>query len=89
MSNTFVAQLDGADFMFPKNVNMKDGLFKQYERVIVRSIITSFGLDYLVSDRNGGDVDTTGKNTAKIAAYIQNQLKEDKYGDQLTMFGKM
>ena len=34
-------------------------------------------------------VDTTGKNTAKIAAYIQNQLKEDKYGDQLTMFGKM
>ena len=34
-------------------------------------------------------VDTTGKNTAKIVAYIQNQLKEDKYGDQLTMFGKM
>ena len=34
-------------------------------------------------------VDTTGKNTAKIAAYIQNQLKEDKYGDQLTMFGKI
>lgn len=34
-------------------------------------------------------VDTTGKNTAKIAAYIQNQLKEDKYGDQLTMFGKL
>lgn len=37
----------------------------------------------------GKIVDTTGKNTAKIAAYIQNQLKEDKYGDQLTMFGKM
>ena len=34
-------------------------------------------------------VDTTGKNTAKIAAYIQNQLKDDKYGDQLTMFGKI
>ena len=34
-------------------------------------------------------VDTTGKNTAKIAAYIQNQLKEDKYGEQLTMLGKM
>ena len=38
---------------------------------------------------SGYYVDTTGKNTAKIAAYIQNQLKEDKYGDQLTMFGKM
>ena len=58
MSNTFVAQLDGADFMFSKNENMKEGLFKQYERVIVRSIITSFGLDFLVSDRNGGDVRT-------------------------------
>jgi putative transposase len=34
-------------------------------------------------------VDTTGKNTAKIAAYIQNQLKEDKYGEQLTMMGKL
>jgi putative transposase len=34
-------------------------------------------------------VDTTGKNTAKITAYIQNQLKEDKYGDQMTMFGKI
>ena len=34
-------------------------------------------------------VDTTGKNTAKNAAYVKKQLKEDKYGDQLTMFGKM
>ena len=34
-------------------------------------------------------LDTTGKNTAKITAYIQNQLKEDKYGDQMTMFGKI
>ncbi len=34
-------------------------------------------------------VDTTGKNTSRIAAYIQNQLKEDQYGDQLTMLGKL
>lgn len=34
-------------------------------------------------------VDTVGKNTAKIAAYIKNQLKEDEYGEQLTMLGKM
>ena len=34
-------------------------------------------------------VDTAGKNAARIAAYIQNQLKEDKYGEQLTMLGKM
>ena len=29
-------------------------------------------------------VDTAGKNTKKIAEYIQNQLKEDKLQDQLT-----
>ena len=34
-------------------------------------------------------VDTVGKNTAKIASYIKNQLKEDEYGDQLTMLGKL
>ena len=58
MSNTFVGQLDGANFMLSPNEDMKEGLFKQYERVIVKSIITSFGLDFLISDRNGGDVDT-------------------------------
>lgn len=34
-------------------------------------------------------VDTVGKNTAKIKAYIENQLKEDKEGEQLTMMGKL
>ena len=29
-------------------------------------------------------VDTTGKNTKKIQEYIQNQLKEDQLGEQLT-----
>ena len=32
----------------------------------------------------GSYVDTAGKNTKKIAEYIQNQLEEDKLQDQLT-----
>ena len=28
-------------------------------------------------------VDTVGKNTAKIKEYIQNQIQEDKLGEQL------
>ena len=32
-------------------------------------------------------VDTVGKNESRIAEYIQNQLKEDQLGDQLTMSG--
>ena len=31
-------------------------------------------------------VDTTGKNTAAIKAYIQNHLKADKEADQLSLF---
>lgn len=32
-------------------------------------------------------VDTVGKNEARIAEYIGNQLEEDRLGDQLTMAG--
>ena len=31
-------------------------------------------------------VDTVGKNTKAIKEYIENQLKEDKEADQLSMF---
>ena len=34
-------------------------------------------------------VDTAGKNANKIKAYIQNQLTEDRFGEQLTMMGKL
>ena len=30
-------------------------------------------------------MDTAGKNTKKIAQYIQNQLKEDQLTDQMTL----
>ena len=30
-------------------------------------------------------VDTVGKNESRIAEYIQNQLKEDELGEQMTM----
>ena len=32
-------------------------------------------------------VDTTGKNSSRIAEYIRNQLKEDYLGEQLTITG--
>ena len=59
-----------------------DSIFHQYERVLVESLITAFGLDFLVKDAHGGDVDTihnvrrigtdsqmTYKNTAHALAY--------------------
>ena len=33
-------------------------------------------------------MDTVGKNNEKIAAYIRNQLEEDRMGEQMTMLGK-
>ena len=40
------------------NEPVMDLLLQQYKRVIVESLITSFGLDFLVQDQYGGDVDT-------------------------------
>lgn len=34
------------------------GIWSEYERVIIESLITSFGLDSLIKDQHGGDVDT-------------------------------
>ena len=30
-------------------------------------------------------MDTVGKNTEKVAEYIQNQLKEDRTSDQISL----
>lgn len=38
--------------------NVFDGIWTSYERVILHSLVTSFGLDFLVQDQTGGDVDT-------------------------------
>lgn len=72
------------------NDDIMDSLFHQYERVIVESLITSFGLDFLIKDQHGGDVDTinnvrkmdsdsklTYKNKANEISY-QNRGEYDK-----------
>lgn len=67
--------------------NVMESIFKQYERVIVESLITSFGLDFLVNDRHGGDVDTI-HNVRQIGIDDQmsyksksNQESYDNHGD--------
>lgn len=46
------------EFYQDQDDNVLNSLFKEYERVIFRSIITAFGLDLFIKDRYGGDVDT-------------------------------
>lgn len=40
-------------------------IFQQYEKVVIDSLITSFGLDFLIQDQHGGNVDTI-HNVRKI-----------------------
>lgn len=55
MQKNFVGQIGYPAF---SEGNVHDSLFKEYEHVVIQSLVTSFGLDFLVQDRLGGDVDT-------------------------------
>ncbi len=53
------------DFEYDNNKSAFRNLLDQYEVVIGNSLFTSFGLDFLVTDQHGGDVDTIN-NVRKI-----------------------
>ena len=50
---------------FNPNDKVFDSIWKEYERVILQSLVTSFGLDFIIRDQHGGDVDTV-HNVRKI-----------------------
>ena len=55
--NEFMTALTKMDNPNPEG-NVFSGIWSSYERVVLHSLITSFGLDFLVQDQHGGDVDT-------------------------------
>ncbi|MDE7326091.1 MAG: hypothetical protein K2N63_07440 [Lachnospiraceae bacterium] len=62
----------------PKEPIMKS-IFQQYERVLVESLVAAFGLDFIVRDQYGGDVDTihnvrqVGKDKQMVYKNAENQ----------------
>lgn len=71
----------GQGIMPNKEENVYNSIFDEYERVVVESLIKSFGLDFIISrnmDQHGGDVDTI-HNVRKIADYerIGEKLKKE------------
>ena len=71
----FINKLNRSVSPDPEN-NVFADIWRQYERVVLHSLITSFGLDFLVHDQHGGDVDTVRgvregiyKNPDNAAAY--------------------
>ena len=83
MENLYVFNT-GKDFFPDKQENVMTSIFKEYEKVIVESLITSFGLDFLLNDRHGGDVDTI-LNVRKIGKDSQmtykNKINEETYNN--------
>lgn len=57
VSTNFVSEISPFYSKDP-NETVLDSLFRGYEKVIFRSIITAFGLDIFIKDQYGGDVDT-------------------------------
>ena len=74
MAENFVKQINVS---FDAETDIYDSIFKQYERVIIQSLITSFGLDFLVRDQYGGDVDTI-HNVRQIGNDAQMKYKNKK-----------
>ncbi len=58
--------------------NVMDNIWRSYERVVLHSLITSFGLDFLVHDQHGGDVDSI-RSVRDTSIPIENRYKSDAH----------
>jgi len=56
-ANEFLTTLSKNKISNP-NGKVVNSIWESYEQVVLHSLITSFGLDFLVTDQHGGDVDT-------------------------------
>lgn len=57
MTGSYVMNI-GKGFIPEPQEPIMPSLFQEYERVLVESLVSSFGLDFLIQDQHGGDVDT-------------------------------
>ena len=67
--------------------NLFTGIWASYEQVVLHSIITSFGLDFLVHDQRGGDVDTihnVGESSIPIEERYKNASHQTAYENRGT-----
>lgn len=55
-------------------------LWGEYQKIIVRSLITAFGLDFLIKDYFGGDVDTV--HNVKNGVSYKNAQNEKDYDNR-------
>ena len=81
MTTRFLGELD-SNMIVSDSKDTKKSIFQEYERVILDSLLQTFGLDFIIQDQYGGDVDTihnleqVGKNE-KMS--IKNTDTRNKY----------
>lgn len=82
MAENFVKQIDDN---YDVETNVYNSIFQQYERIVIQSLISSFGLDFLVQDQYGGDVDTI-HNVRQIGKdkemTYKNKRNEEDYNNR-------
>lgn len=76
MSTSLVAGLSNKPSIYVDEP-ISASLFGEYKRVVLESVITSFGLDCLMGDRHGGEVDTI-LNVRQIGADDRMTYKNKK-----------
>ena len=85
MSETsFIGELKNGPEMNPED-NVFQSIWAEYERVILQSLITSFGLDFIVHDQHGGDVDTI-HNVREIG--VDSQMKYKNAANEASYEGR-
>ncbi len=89
MNNQEIAFISNIDSQFDSDPeeSVLTALFREYERVIFRSIITSFGLDLFIKDQYGGDVDTIN-NVRKIGVDPKMNYKSSANDDAYSNRGE-
>jgi len=86
MTDNYVLSV-GRDFNPDPMEPIMKSIFLQYERILIESLITSFGLDFLVKDQYGGDVDTIhnvrelGKDEQMTYKNVLNKRAYDNHGN--------
>ena len=81
---TFVSQVNLEESTME---NSYETIFSQYEKVIVQALVSSFGLDFLIQDQHGGDVDTIN-NVRKIGKDPEMKYKNQKNAEAYANRGK-
>ena len=77
--SNFINEIKDAEY--DPNASIMESLWSQYERVVIESIISSFGLGKFIKDQDGGDVDTI-KNVSDTEKF-RNAKYQEKYDNYI------